>query len=301
MKRILTYSITQNDLHTPVSIQDYLKNLGYPHTVFVYLRKNTGSVLLNGTCTLLKTPLKEGDLLTITLEERDSSKNIIPADIPLSICYEDKDILVLNKPAHMPIHPSMGHHESTLANAVTGYFDSCGTPCPFRCINRLDRDTTGLTIVAKHMLSAAILNNAMTRREISREYLAIVEGSTDDAGTIDAPIARKDGSTIEREVNFLRGETAVTHYRKLAERNGLSLLSLHLDTGKTHQIRVHLSYIGHPLIGDFLYHPDNNLIKRQALHAHRLIFSHPITGTTMDLSATLPEDMAAFFPDFCAS
>ena len=151
------------------------------------------------------------------------------------------------------------------------------------------------------MLSAAILNNAMTRREISREYLAIVEGSTDDAGTIDAPIARKDGSTIEREVNFLRGETAVTHYRKLAERNGLSLLSLHLDTGKTHQIRVHMSYIGHPLIGDFLYHPDNNLIKRQALHAHRLIFSHPITGTTMDLSATLPEDMAAFFPDFCAS
>lgn len=297
MKRILTYSITQNDLHTSVSIQDYLKDLGYPHTVFVYLRKNMGSVLLNGSCALLKTSLREGDHLTVILEEQNSSKNIIPADIPLSICYEDEDILVLDKPARMPVHPSMGHHESTLANAVAGYFASCGTPCPFRCINRLDRDTTGLTIVAKHMLSAAILNASMTRREISREYLAIVEGSTVDAGTINAPIARKDGSTIEREVNFLRGETAVTHYRKLAEQNGLSLLSLHLDTGRTHQIRVHMSYIGHPLPGDFLYNPDYRYISRQPLHSYGLEFIHPLTGEPLSFTAPLPADMAALVKD----
>lgn len=284
-----------------MSIRDYLKSLGYPHAVFIRLKKTPDSILLNGVWVYVTTILHTGDTLSITLVETEGSKNILPVFLPLSVCYEDEDILVVNKPAHMPVHPSIGHHEHTLANVVLGYYEKQDIPYTFRCVNRLDRDTTGLTILAKHMLSSAILSTQISRREISREYLAIVEGLTPDFGTVDAPIARKSDSTIERQVDFARGETAVTHYRRLAYKNGLSLLSLHLETGRTHQIRVHMKYIGHPLIGDFLYNPESRIIKRQALHAHRLQFTHPITGEFMDFSVPLAEDMAAAFPDFSAS
>ena len=298
MVRIFHYTITPaND---GMSIKDYLGSLGYPHAVFVRLKKTPHSILLNGEWVYVTTEIHSGDLLSITLEEMEGSKNILPMSLPLSICYEDEDILVVNKPAHMPTHPSMGHHENTLANAAAGYFYRQNIPYTFRCVNRLDRDTTGLTILAKHMLSSAILNTQVTNRQISREYLAIVEGFLPDSGTINAPIGRKDDSSIERQVDFLHGEHAITHYRRLSYREGLSLVSLHLETGRTHQIRVHMKHIGHPLIGDFLYNPENRIIKRQALHAYRLQFHHPITRTAMDLSAPLPEDMAAFFPDLCA-
>ena len=164
-------------------------------------------------------------------------------------------------------------------------------PYTFRCVNRLDRDTTGLTLIAKHMLSSAILSTAAARREISREYIAIASGKTPESGTIDAPIGRVAGSTIERQIDFENGERAITHYRRLAYHDGLSLLSLHLETGRTHQIRVHLKSIGRPLIGDFLYNPTDTTIKRQALHSYRLTFSHPITGESFVLTAPLPDDM----------
>ena len=148
------------------------------------------------------------------------------------------------------------------------------------------------------MLSSAILSTAAARREISREYIAIASGKTPESGTIDAPIGRVAGSTIERQIDFENGERAITHYRRLAYHDGLSLLSLHLETGRTHQIRVHLKSIGHPLIGDFLYNPTDTTIKRQALHSYRLTFSHPITGESFVLTAPLPDDMHCLFPDF---
>lgn len=298
MTRNFIYQIEKE--YDGMSIRDYLKNHGFPHAVFVQLKKTPDSILLNGIWVYVTTLLHTGDTLSVTLTETEGSKNILPISLPLSVCYEDEDILVVNKPAHMPIHPSMGHHENTLANAVLGYYEKQNIPYTFRCVNRLDRDTTGLTILAKHMLSSAILSTQVSRREISREYLAIVEGLTPDCGTVDAPIARKSDSSIERVVDFARGEAAVTHYRRLAYENGLSLLSLHLETGRTHQIRVHMKYIGHPLIGDFLYNPASRIIKRQALHAHRLQFLHPITGEFMDFSVPPAADMAAFFPDFSA-
>jgi len=283
-----------------MTVREFLKARGFPNAVFVRLKKTPESILRNGVWVYVTTLLHAGDTLSVTLEETEGSKNITPSFQPLSICYEDEDILVVNKPAHMPTHPSMGHHENTLANAVTGYYEKQGIPYTFRCVNRLDRDTTGLTILAKHMLSSAILSTQAARREISREYLAIVEGLAPDSGTVDAPIARKSDSAIERVVDFAQGETAVTHYRRLAYENGLSLLSLHLETGRTHQIRVHMKYIGHPLIGDFLYNPESRIIKRQALHAYRLQFTHPITGAFIDLTAPPAADMAAFFPDLSA-
>lgn len=195
----------------------------------------------------------------------------------------------------MPIHPSMNNHDNTLANAVAYYYQSQGIPYVFRCVNRLDRDTTGLTVLAKHMLSAGILSEMVRNRNLHREYLALVSGITlPESGIINAPIARVEGSTIEREVNFEKGESAITHYKviKRDSSRNLSLISLCLETGRTHQIRVHMKHLGYPLIGDFIYNPDKTYISRQALHSYRLTFTHPITGENMDFISPLPNDMS---------
>ena len=296
MIRQFTYRIEPE--YDSFTIREYLSLKGDPNAVFVQLKKTPKSVLLNGVWAYMRTKLSAGDELFIRLEESTSSAHILPVSMPLSICYEDEDILAVNKPAQMPVHPSLNHYDHTLANAVCGYYNDQEIPYTFRCVNRLDRDTTGLTLIAKHMLSSAILSTAAARREISREYIAIASGKTPESGTIDAPIGRVAGSTIERQIDFENGERAITHYRRLAYHDGLSLLSLHLETGRTHQIRVHLKSIGHPLIGDFLYNPTDTTIKRQALHSYRLTFSHPITGESFVLTAPLPDDMHCLFPDF---
>lgn len=294
MIRQFTYRIEPE--YDSLTIREYLSLKGYPNAVFVQLKKTPESVLLNGIWAYMRTKLSAGDELFIRLEESTSSAHILPVSMPLSICYEDEDILAVNKPAQMPVHPSLNHYDHTLANAVCGYYNDQEIPYTFRCVNRLDRDTTGLTLIAKHMLSSAILSTAAARREISREYIA--SGKTPESGTIDAPIGRVAGSTIKRQIDFENGERAITHYRRLAYHDGLSLLSLHLETGRTHQIRVHLKSIGHPLIGDFLYNPTDTTIKRQALHSYRLTFSHPITGESFVLTAPLPDDMHCLFPIF---
>ena len=290
MLRTLTYRIlSATDGQT---ILHYLKSLGYSGPILVHLKKTDHGTLLNGVWAHMNETLHTGDLLCLHLEENTSGTSIFPQQIPLAICYEDEDLLVIDKPAGMPVHPSAAHQRDTLANAVTGYYRAKGEIRPFRCINRLDRDTTGLTIIAKHMVSGGILSVMAARREISREYLAIVSGTgMPPEGTVDAPLGRKPGSAIERMVDFEHGERAVTHYRVLQEKNGCSLISLHLETGRTHQIRVHMKYLGYPLIGDFLYYPDKTLISRQALHSCRLEFSHPITGQPMVFTSPLPEDM----------
>ena len=293
MQRIFTYQITEE--FNNCTILAYLKAKGYPHAVMVHLKKTPESILLNGHWEYVNTPVQTGDLLEIKLIENESSDKIPPVYAPFSIMYEDEDILVINKPANMPIHPSLNHYENTLANAVCYYFANQGIPYTFRCVNRLDKNTTGLTIVAKHMLSSAILSQDVAIKSIKREYLAIVKGETGDFGTINAPIGRIDSSTIERQIDYENGECAITHYRKIGTKNGYTLLSLRLETGRTHQIRVHMSSIGHPLIGDFLYHPASTELPRQALHSHKLEFNHPITKEPMTFTAPMPQDMADFW------
>ena len=205
--------------------------------------------------------------------------------------YEDDDILVVDKPADTPIHPSIGNYENTLANGIAWYFEQKGEPFVYRCINRLDRDTTGLIVLAKHALSAAVLSQAMRSREIHRTYQAFALGETAASGTIDAPIARLNGSLIQRTVDFASGERSVTHYRTLAHCSVFSHLELNLETGRTHQIRVHMAYIGHPLLGDTLYNKTPGTFPRQALHSASLSFVHPITGEPLTFHAPLPEDM----------
>lgn len=304
-------------------------------------------LVLNGHRSFLKEVLATGDRLRCNILETEDSPNVIETEIPLSIVYEDEDILVIDKPAGLPIHPSMGHYEHTLGNAlcwythhVLGYEHYVN-----RIVNRLDRDTSGLLIAAKNMHAAARLGDMIRAHEIQREYLAIASGDVRDifrtigmSGlylsrsadpayayvrlqnldgrfpdsladipalsdpanpvlglhfTVDAPIGRKEDSVIERCIDYAQGDYAVTHGLLLSynEENDLSLLRLKLETGRTHQIRVHMKYLGHPLPGDFLYHPDDRYITRQPLHSWRLRFRHPISGKLLELTAPLPEDM----------
>nr|MBQ8253755.1 RluA family pseudouridine synthase [Lachnospiraceae bacterium] len=293
MKRTLCYKISQSDCG--LTILQFLKNKGYSSSNVVALKKIKKSILVNGNWEHVNYRLAEGDSLTIRYEEPPSGDHIVPVYYPLHIVYEDEDLIIINKPHDMPIHPSMNHYTGTLANALMHYYREKGESFTFRCINRLDKDTTGLVLLAKHGISAGMLSLQMQQRQIKRTYLAIVEGSFDTvSGTIDAPIARKGESIIEREVNFETGERAVTHYEVLQHSKSFpySLLSVHLETGRTHQIRVHMQHIGHPLIGDTLYPSDCSHITRQALHSYRLQFTHPVTGQTMDFKAELPNDMS---------
>ena len=289
MKRIFNYRIPIE--YEGQSLLSYLKAMEYSSQIVTHLKQTENSILLNGVWGRVRDILHEGDTLTIQLIENESSENIVPTNLPLDIVYEDEDIMVINKAADTPIHPSQGNYDNTLANAVAYYFKEKGETFTYRCINRLDRDTTGLLILAKHMYSASLLSNMVQNREIHREYLAIATGEVPEEGTIIAPIGRVDGSTIERQVDEKNGEYACTHYKTLLTKNGYSLVSLKLETGRTHQIRVHMKHIGHPLPGDFLYHPDYSVIKRQALHSHKLRFKHPITKEEMEFTAGLPEDM----------
>lgn len=292
MTRILEYQITEQ-FHN-MTIGNYLKTLGFSHQCVIALKKQEKGILLNGIWAYVNTLLSGGDTLTLTLSEDESSEKIPPVNLPLHILYEDEDILVLNKPADMPIHPSLNNYENTLANAVAYYYDSQNIPFVFRCINRLDRDTTGVTMLAKNPFSAGILSEMVRNREIHREYVAIADGIfLQKEGIVDAPIGRKEGSTIEREINLETGERAVTHYTVLKENKDLncSQIKLWLETGRTHQIRVHMKHLGHPLLGDFLYNPDMTYIKRQALHSHSLTFKHPITKEPMHFVAPVPSDM----------
>ena len=344
-------------------------------------------LVLNGHRSYLKEILATGDRLRCNILETEDSPNVIETEIPLSVVYEDEDLLVIDKPAGLPIHPSMGHYEHTLGNAlcwythhVLGYEHYVN-----RIVNRLDRDTSGLLIAAKNMHVAARLGDMIRAHEIQREYLAIasgdmrdifrdldtdaasqectvscrtpadqyemhsVKGSTQDSlstpkgtalpsglylsrsadpayayvrlqnldgrfpdsladipalsdpanpvlglhFTVDAPIGRKEDSVIERCIDYTQGDYAVTHGLLLSynEEKNLSLLRLKLETGRTHQIRVHMKYLGHPLPGDFLYHPDERFITRQPLHSWRLRFRHPLSGKLLELTAPLPEDM----------
>lgn len=318
MNRILTYQIPEE--YENYKLHTFLSDLGYASRILTCLRKDENLVHINGVPSFLNTILHYDDQVEIRLLETEKDTSVITVKLDFDIVYEDEDMIVINKPYQMPIHPSINNYTNSLANALAYYYKDEASPFVFRCINRLDRDTSGLTIVAKNALSASILGTMMKEREIEKTYLAIVCGSLENKiGTINAPIRRKTESCIERCVDYENGETAITHYQVVKEfyyhnssskdnvnksitssensllqnsiSNLYSLVSLHLETGRTHQIRVHMKSIGHPLIGDFLYNPEDTTMTRQALHADTIKLHHPITGELLELSAPLPEDM----------
>ena len=274
-------------------VEQFLRRKRYSGQNLSEIKRMPKSILVNGVHYYMRQELSTGDHLQVRICETKNSEKIPPTNLPLDIIYEDEDLLVLNKPAGMPIHPSLNNYTNSIANALAYYFQSQGKPFIFRCCNRLDRDTSGLTIVSKHLVSGSILSDMTKYREVHREYLAIARGSvTPSEGTIQAPLGRKGGTIIERTVDWEHGEDAVTHYKVVKEANGHSLVSLRLETGRTHQIRIHMKYLGYPLIGDYLYNPDMEYMTRQALHSHHMEFTHPITGEHMSFTAPLPEDMA---------
>ena len=290
-----TYVVSPEEERENLTVEWFLRRHGYSRHIITGLKRTEDGIFRNGVRAWTSQAVHAGDVIETHLVETEPSDGILPRPVPFSVVYEDDDILVVDKPADTPIHPSIGNYENTLANGIAWYFEQKGEPFVYRCINRLDRDTTGALILAKNPYSAAVLSAQMKQRQIRRTYLAIVQGIAPEQGTIDAPIGRAADSTIERQVDFANGESAVTHYERLATYHSYSLIELHLETGRTHQIRVHMKYIGHPLPGDFLYNPDYRIIKRQPLHSFQLEFAHPVTGENMCITAPVPEDFADAF------
>lgn len=231
-----------------------------------------------------------GDLLTIDFDYEEDNSNVVPTKMNLDIVFEDDWLIVINKPAGVAIHPSILHYSDSLCNGIRFYFDSIGLKKKIRPVNRLDLNTSGLVVFAKCEYIQECLISQMKNNLFRKEYLAFCEGIFDSkSGTIDLPISRKDNSIIERCISK-DGQPSVTHYEVLKEFNNYSLVKCVLETGRTHQIRVHMSAIGHPLIGDSLYGSFSDLINRQALHCYKLQLVHPITKKLMDFCGKIPLD-----------
>ena len=252
------------------------------------LKKKEEGILLNGAHVTVRAVLKANDILSLALEDEQDAENLVPFDVPLQILYEDEDLVCVNKPDNMPTHPSHGHFDDTLANALAAYYQKQGRPFVFRAVNRLDRDTTGVVLVAKNKRCAAALSAQIMSRTIEKEYLALLEGMIEqDEGEIDRRILRVADSLIMRRTDDVEGEEALTSFRVLERRAGTTLVSAFPHTGRTHQLRVHFAYLGHPICGDSLYGRANEHLNGQALHAYRLCFTHPISGERLIVCAPL--------------
>ena len=254
-------------------------------------------ISVDGKAVTVRHILNLGECLSLAIEDEESSPALTPVDLPLDILYEDEDIVVPSKPADMPTHPSHDHYTDTVANALAFRYAKEGIPFVFRPINRLDRNTSGLLLISRNKRAAGRMTQAMQKGEIQKTYLAVCIGEMkEQTGVIDAPLHRTKESIIVREVcapTAPDADAACTEYRVLAVENGYSLVLVRPLTGRTHQIRVHFAYTGHPLVGDDLYGTPTPLIDRHALHAYQLSFPHPMTEEKMTLSAPLCADMLA--------
>ena len=279
------------------TVKDYLYGVvGVSRSVLTHLKKKEDGILLNGKRVTVRAVLKEGDSLCIALSDTGDLRceKILPVDLPVHIVYEDDSFLVANKSANMPTHPTHGHYEDTLANALSFYMQKKGnTHFVFRAVNRLDRDTSGLVIVAKDQLSCAKRSAALQDGKIQKTSLALLDGVLEaDEGLIDRPIRRVSDSIITRECcETGQGAQALTRYRVLARYEGYTLVCASPITGRTHQLRVHFASIGHPILGDTLYGSADDRIGRQALHAGLLCFPHPSESRMIRVFCAPPDDM----------
>lgn len=253
--------------------------------------KKLDKIYLNGNVTSVNHPVLENNLIECYLDYEEDNSNIIPTEMPLNIIYEDEAYIVVNKPAGIPVHPSMDHYTDSLSNGIAFYFNQIGLKKKIRPVNRLDKDTSGIVIFAKNEYIQECLVRQMKSKEFIKRYIAVVNGNLDNLeGTINAPIARKEGSIIERCVSET-GDIAITHYKVLKRKTDFDIVECILETGRTHQIRVHFAYLGHSLLGDTLYGTSSSLINRQALHAYEVEFTHPLSKKKVKYIATVPEDL----------
>jgi pseudouridine synthase, rluA family len=253
--------------------------------------KKLDKIYLNGNVTSVNHPVLENNLIECYLDYEEDNSNIVPTEMPLNIIYEDEAYIVVNKPAGIPVHPSMDHYTDSLSNGIAFYFNQIGLKKKIRPVNRLDKDTSGIVIFAKNEYIQECLVRQMKSKEFIKKYIAVVNGNLDNLeGTINAPIARKEGSIIERCVSET-GDIAITHYKVLKRKTDFDIVECILETGRTHQIRVHFAYLGHSLLSDTLYGTSSSLINRQALHAYKVEFTHPLSKKKVKYIATVPEDL----------
>ena len=253
--------------------------------------KKLDKIYLNGNVTSVNHPVLENNLIECYLDYEEDNSNIVPTEMPLNIIYEDEAYIVVNKPAGIPVHPSMDHYTDSLSNEIAFYFNQIGLKKKIRPVNRLDKDTSGIVIFAKNEYIQECLVRQMKSKEFIKKYIAVVNGNLDNLeGTINAPIARKEGSIIERCVSET-GDIAITHYKVLKRKTDFDIVECILETGRTHQIRVHFAYLGHSLLSDTLYGTSSSLINRQALHAYKVEFTHPLSKKKVKYIATVPEDL----------
>ena len=283
MPEQLKFSVEEK--HDNMQAKRYLKQVHGLSTRLITRLKNTpDGILMDGKLLRAVDFVKAGAVITVNLPD-EQSEYIEPIAGKLDILYEDSFILAVNKPPFMPVHPVKQHQTDTLANVVVYYARQRGESYVFRAHNRLDRDTSGIVLIAKDKFTINKLKNG-----VKKTYTALVHGKIDHGGTIAKPIGLLDDSKMVRHV-LSEGTPAITHYAPIAFNEQATLLKLQLETGKTHQIRCHMSSMGHPLVGDDLYGGKREFINRQALHCGTVEFTHPVTSEIITVTAPLPNDI----------
>ena len=284
------------NIYIGLTVKEILTNeLGFSKRAIASLKNRPDGILINGKHATVRAKIEENDILTINCDDdNNNSEKLVPSSTMPDIIYEDDDIIALNKPPFMPTHQSQGHFYDTLANSLAYYFSLQNRPFVFRSVNRLDRNTSGIVLVAKDRITSGKLSTQMKNDGICKTYIAILQGELkNDEGTIQTYIRRKEKSIILREVYEKADDSkiAITSYKVLAKNNSLTLVLATPITGRTHQLRVHFAHLGAQILGDDLYGEASSLIKRHALHACSLKFEHPKTKEQIELFAPLPHDM----------
>jgi 23S rRNA pseudouridine1911/1915/1917 synthase len=286
--KTLRYTWVIGSAHDGMLVRDYLLSVRAFSRQLIKQVKFTKGILLNGEYVTVREKVKSGDELTVRFPPEQRGERLISEHITLDILYEDDALMVINKPAGIAVMPSANQPSGTLANGLIAYYERHELPYTAHIVTRLDRDTSGLMLVAKHQYSHSLLAQSQDKNEVKRTYQAIVEGHLKvQQSTINEPIARKPGSIIERMVSK-EGKEAITHYRVIRKYLHHTLVELQLLTGRTHQIRVHMAHIGHPLAGDDLYGGSLNKMNRQALHCVKLSFQHPFTLEPINVTHPFP-------------
>ncbi len=298
MAAVLEYKVLVNDEKKTVE-QILKRRFGVSAKLMTHL-KLSGRLRINGNvCRSIDTVIC-GDIITADVSENCASDGIVPSKMKLDILFEDDFILVVNKPGGLAVHPSIGNYDKTLANGIMYYWGEKGEYHNYHIVNRLDKDTSGLCLIAKNRFAHGVLSAQIINKTFHRKYTAIVHGEVSPSiGSIEIPIRRESSSIIKRIAAF-DGKYAKTNYKTVCISNGgkYSLLEIELETGRTHQIRVHFSHIGHPLVGDWLYgngDEEREIIERHALHAGSISFRHPALQTEMNFSSELPPEMSNLF------
>lgn len=285
----LEYTIKENDNY--INVKEVLKAYFHISDRLLLKLKKSQNIFLNGTPIYVSKEVTTHDKISVIIDFDEDNSNIVPTKLNLNIIYEDEYYLVVNKSFNTPVHPSMSHYENSLSNGVKYYFDLIGLHKKIRPVNRLDKDTSGIVIFAKNEYIQECLVSQMKTKDFQKEYIAICDGIFNEKnGTINLPIGRKDGSIIERCIRQ-DGNASITHYEVIEEHTNYSVVKCLLETGRTHQIRVHMSAIGHPILGDTLYGNSSSSTSRQMLHAYTVKFIHPIHHKQVEYVADIPEDI----------